>query len=116
LQPKDGRYDPSYYSTNSNCSKVIEISESVPRWCPSINGSLTEENNERLQAHLNEVNAEKLQAEPMVVNKTSGAAYHSGATKHFSSIVRCSPEIPSGGEQLPDEYQHQKVDRLSLMS
>ena len=114
MQPKDGRYDPSYYSTNSNCSKVIEISESVPRWRPSIDDALNEENNEKLQAHLNEVNAKRLQAEPMVVNKTSDAAYHSGATKHFSSIVRCSP--PSGDEQLPDEHQHQKVDRLSFMS
>lgn len=104
--PKDGSSNPLYCSTNS---KVNEIPGSIQRWCPDINGSLTKDNNERLQFYLNEGNAGRLQAEPTVINQTTGAAYQTGAAKHLASVRVCPPEIPFPSEQLLDEYQQQKV-------
>lgn len=116
LQPKDGRYDPSDSRANPKRTKAVEIQDSMQRWCPSRNGSLTEENNERLRSHVNEVNPGRSQAESMVANEHFGAAYNTSGTKRSSSRVRCSPGISSDNDQLHNEDQHQKVDRLSLMS
>ncbi|XP_020267639.1 uncharacterized protein LOC109843115 isoform X2 [Asparagus officinalis] len=103
--PESGMYDRPYCSTNCDGSNITEIPESLQRWCPSMNGYFTEGMNERLKDHLNEVSPKRL------ANEHSGAANSTGATKQFSSIVRCAPENLTDDEQLYYQYQDQKIPK-----